>query len=134
MHIHLMQGFSHCFLINVISPLYPLMRHYCTEFCADCDVQQCLMHFVPFLSLVNAARREFSRISNLTSELELRQAGVERLGVDLSASLLELRQKIQVARAQANSVSTHNSTYICLHGSLTCLWSVHCPQFLLFSV
>ena len=57
---------------------------------------------------VTAARREFARINNLTSELELRRVGVERIGVDLSRSLLALREKIQVARAQANSVRTQS--------------------------
>jgi hypothetical protein len=53
---------------------------------------------------VTDAERRFAHINNVTNVLEGRHAQIDRIGKDLSSSILALKEKIQVARAQANSV------------------------------
>ena len=78
---------------------------------------------------VTAAERRFAQISNLTSILESKHTAIDRIGKDLTYNILALKEKIQVARAQANNVSpsvTSSCVLIAYFISLSCVCRSKC--------
>ena len=54
---------------------------------------------------MNAIRNEFRAIESLTMRLHDRAASINQIGNDIAYDLAQLRERIKLAREQANSVS-----------------------------